>query len=211
MDQFPSNSKRPERRVKDEPKKVERVATGEVIRRKTPLSRRVSRNLIGGDAQSVWGYVFGEVLIPAARDMVADAVTGGVERLVFGESTPVGRSRRARSASYGHVPYNRYSSPTGRNSRSDEPRRELSRRARATHSFDEIIMRNRVEAEEVLDKLDDLTDRYDNASVADLYELVGISGNYTDDRWGWTDLSGASVSRVRDGYLLNLPKPEPLN
>lgn len=210
MDQFPSNSKRPPERGRDEPKKVERVATGEVVRRKKPLGRRMSENLIGGDAQSVWGYVFGEVLIPAARDMVADAVTGGVERMIFGDSSPAGR--RGRSRSPGYTPYHRYSgSPTGRNVRVDEPRREVSRRARASHNFDEIILSSRVEAEEVLDRLIDLTDRYDNATVADLYELVGISGNYTDAKWGWVDLRGAGVSRARGGYLLNLPRPEPID
>lgn len=207
MDQFPSNSKRPSR-SRDEPKKVERVVQGEVVRRKTPIGRRLSRNLIGGDAQSVWGYVFGEVLIPAARDMVADAVSGGVERMIFGESAGGSRNRSRRGSS-GHTPYNRYHQ-SSRSSR-DEPRREISRRARATHSFDEIILKTRVEAEEVLDRLDDLCDRYDAASVADLYELVGVSGNYTDDKWGWTDIRGAGIQHVRGGYLLNLPKPEPID
>ena len=209
MDQFPSNSKRPPER-RDEPKKVERVATGEVVRRKKPLGRRMSENLIGGDAQSVWGYVFGEVLIPAARDMVADAVTGGVERMIFGENSPAGRRGRPRSSG-SYTPYHRYGSPAGRNVRVDEPRREVSRRARASHNFDEIILSSRVEAEEVLDRLIDLIDRYDNATVADLYELVGISGNYTDAKWGWLDLRGAGVSRARGGYLLNLPRPEPID
>lgn len=211
MEQFPSNSKQPAR-ARDEPKKIERVVDGEVTRRKTPIGRRMSQNLIGGDVQSVWGYVFGEVLIPAARDMVADAVSGGVERMIFGDHSP-GRSRsrgRSGSGAPGHTPYNRYASPTGRNVR-DDSRRDISKRARASHSFDEIILSSRVEAEEVLDRLEDLCDRYDNASVADLYELMGISGNYTDAKWGWTDIQGASVSRARNGYLLNLPKPEPLD
>lgn len=208
MEQFPSNSRRPVR-GKDEPKQVDRVTTGEVVRRKTPLSRRMSRNLIGGDAQSVWGYVFGDVLIPAARDMVADAVTGGVERMIFGDSSP-GRARRMKSGSAGHTSYNRYSSSTstGRSGR-DEPRRDISRRARATHSFDEIILPNRVDAEEVIDRLYEMVEKYEVATVMDLYGLLGVASNYTDDKWGWTDLRNADVSRVKGGYLLNLPKPEP--
>jgi hypothetical protein len=53
--------------------------------------------------------------------------------------------------------------------------------------------------------------RYESASVADLYELVGLSSVHTDNRWGWTDLTGAGVSRIRGGYLLDLPEPEPLD
>jgi hypothetical protein len=48
-------------------------------------------------------------------------------------------------------------------------------------------------------------------SVADLYDLVGVTGNYTDNKYGWTDIRSASVIRVRDGYMLKLPKALPLN
>mgnify|MGYP006874877087 FL=1 len=43
-------------------------------------------------------------------------------------------------------------------------------------------------------------------SVADLYDLVGITGKVTDNNFGWTDLRNASVTRDRDGYLINLPR-----
>ena len=41
--------------------------------------------------------------------------------------------------------------------------------------------------------------------------LVGVSGNYTDNKYGWTDIRNASVIRVRDGYMIKLPKALPLN
>ena len=47
--------------------------------------------------------------------------------------------------------------------------------------------------------------------IADLYDLVGMDSNYTDNRYGWTNLRSAQVVRVRDGYLLKLPKALPLN
>lgn len=209
MEQFPSNSKRPER-AHEEPKRVERVVQGEVVRRKTPLGRRMTQNLIGGDAQSVWGYVIGEVLIPAGQDMFLDAIRGGFERLILGDSA-AGRARgRTRAGLSSRTDYHGISN-RGRTGYRDEPRREISHRGRATHSFDEIILQTRVEGEEVLNQLDHLIDKYDAATVSDLYELLGLSGNYTDQKWGWTDLRGASVSHVRGGYLLNMPKPEPVD
>ena len=87
----------------------------------------------------------------------------------------------------------------------------MSRRARASHDFDEIILASRVEAEEVIDRLFDLVSRYESATVADLYEMVGVTGNFTDDKWGWTNIRGAGVTRVRNGFLLDLPRPEPLD
>lgn len=210
MDQFPGNSKRPERIRDNPPKKVERVVQGEVVRRKTPLGRRMTQNLIGGDAQSVWGYMFGEVLVPAARDMIADALTGGVERAIFGDSA-AGRSRGRNRSSRGRTDYQSSFTRGRSSSYRDEPRRELSTRARSTHSFDEIVLDQRVEAEEVLDRLDAMLDKYESVTVADFYELCGVSSNYTDQKYGWTNIAGASVQRVRGGYLMRMPPPEPLD
>jgi hypothetical protein len=92
-----------------------------------------------------------------------------------------------------------------------EPRQpEISRRGRATHSFDEIILSSRPQADRVLDGLYEQLSRYDQVTVATLYELVGISAEFTDHRYGWTSLNGSNIRRVREGFLLDLPTPEPL-
>ena len=90
----------------------------------------------------------------------------------------------------------------------DRPARS---RGRYGYDYDDIILDTRKEAEEVLDRMDDLIDNYGVVSVADLYDLVGISGNYTDNKYGWTNLRNADVQRVRDGYLLKLPKALPFD
>jgi hypothetical protein len=58
--------------------------------------------------------------------------------------------------------------------------------------------------------MDQLIEKYETVSVADLYELLGVTSSYTDEKWGWVDLREATIRRVRDGYLLDLPKPESL-
>lgn len=48
-------------------------------------------------------------------------------------------------------------------------------------------------------------------SVADLYDLANVSNdNYAANKYGWTDIAGCRAVRVRDGYILKLPKPTPL-
>jgi outer membrane protein OmpA-like peptidoglycan-associated protein len=209
--EFPSNSQRRKREEKPPAsKKVERVIEGEVVRRKKPLGRRLKETFFGGaDATSVWGYVFEDVLLPAARDTVADAVSQGVERMIFGEA-------RSHSRRTGRRPGENYTNYPRFSGRRDDPRdrdrdRSISRRGRASFDFDEIILDKRVEAEEVIDSMFMLLEKYDLVTVADLYDLVGIAGNYTDEKWGWTDLRGAGVSRITGGYLLDLPRPEPIN
>lgn len=203
---YPSNSNS-KKQGKDEgshKKKVDKVVTGEAIQRKKPLGSRIKETFTGEDARSVGSYILFDVFVPAAKAMLADAASQGAERLLFGDSSPRTRSGSGRS---NYTSYNRmHSSSSGPSSR-----REISYRARATHDFDEIVVASRGEAEEVLDRLGDLVDSYDVASVADFYDLVGITGNFTDDKWGWADLRSASVRRVRDGYLISLPKPQPLD
>ena len=215
MEEFPSNSHKSSPKGKDapqEPKKVERIIASEVVRRKKPLGKRMAETFVGGDAKSVMGFVVWDVLIPAAKDAFADAMSQGVERMLFGETRSSSRRTGMRpGGSNGHVSYNRFSSGASPFRREREETRPMTSRARSSHDFDEIILATRVEAEEVIDRLFDLVSRYEIATVADLYELVGVTGNYTDAKWGWTDIRGAGVTRVRNGYLLDLPRPEPLD
>ena len=210
MDNYPGNSKRVaegKTEVKKEKKVVTRVTTGEATFRKKPLGKRFTEIFIGGeDAKSVWSHVAADVLIPAAKDMVVDTFVQGIERTFYGESRGGGRSSRgARPATNGYTSYNRYSSPAA--PRREETRAPLSRRARATHNFDEIILPTRTEAEEVIDGLFNLISEYESATVSDLYGMIGQTGDFTDEKWGWTDVRGAGVTRIRGGWLLNVPNP----
>ena len=73
-------------------------------------------------------------------------------------------------------------------------------------------MSTRAEADSVIESLFEMISKYESATVADLYELVGIDRKFTDDKWGWSDIRGANAVRVRGGgYLLNLPRPVPLD
>lgn len=191
-----------------EEKKIERVTEGKVIRKRPSLGKRFSTLFIAGDSDSVMQYVLMDVLLPGARDMVADAATQYVERMIFGESRSTSRRTGMRASSTGvpgYVSYNRFAAS---NKPSPEaPRMGISAKSRATHNFDQLVLATRPEAEEVIDRLFDLIAKYEQATVADLYELVGETGSFTDQKWGWTDIRGSEVQRVRDGYLLRLPQP----
>lgn len=224
VDEFPSNSHtgkeakttpqaQTQSRTAKDPKKVERITTGEVMQRKKPLTKRAKELFFGGDARGAFGFVAMSVLIPAAKDMVADAGREVIERLVFGESTgPRRGGYRGATGPVGHTRYDGQFRPGGYSppgwQRPQDPRREVSQRARSLHAFDEIILESRGEAEQVIETLFEMVSQYQQATVADLYELVGITSAYTDNKYGWTDMRGSGVQHVRGGaYLLNLPKP----
>lgn len=209
-----SRAPKPEKEApkKEEPKKVEKIIEGTAQVRKKPLGKRFLALFGGGDAKGVGQYVIFDVLVPALREMIVDAGQEAIRRLVLGESAS-GNRRGSRPSGYsgGYTSYGSYSRPSWQRDPREEPRRDVSRRARATHDFGEIVIGTRHEAEEVLDSLDERIDLYGQATVTDLYDLVGISSSFTDEKWGWTNLQGTSVSRTRGGFVLNLPRPETLD
>jgi gp067 len=69
------------------------------------------------------------------------------------------------------------------------------------------VFASRVEAYEVLDRLNDQIKNFDIATVGDLLDLAGITSTHVDENWGWRTLATTQVRRVRDGYILDLERP----
>lgn len=198
---LPGNSNKEKEAGRERPEIIQITKT-EVVRKK-PIGRKIKEAFVGDDAQSVGSYVLFDVIIPAAKSLVLDMFTQGLERSLYGDSR--GRSRLDRGRGGGvnyQKSYKGTAEPIGRR----DDRRELSHRERSEHNFDDIILSNRGEAEEVLDRLQDLVNDYDVAAVADLYAMIGVTPAFTDHKWGWTSLQGARVDPVRGGYLLVLPR-----
>lgn len=191
---YPSNNHK-KKQVPE--KKVVKVTSGKVVKQKKTLGKKIAETFLGDDIESVSTYIIHDVIIPAAKNMISDTVSNGIEMLLFGQ--PKGsRTRRDRGKSY--VSYSNYYN--------DRPAaRQMSHQNRARHNFDDIILESRGEAEEVLSHLVDLTEDYGMASVADLYDLVGVTSNFTDNKYGWDNLASGRVVPVRGGYLLELPRP----
>jgi len=195
VEKFPGNSNK---QKKEKDKKVEKVITGKVVKKKTSLFNKFKKSFFGIEEKgAISSYVINDVVIPKAKDMVRDMIEGSIDLLLYGDSGGRSRSRKKRNSSY--ISYSKYY---------DEPKRSKTKTSSSApwHNYDEIILESRGDAEEVLQSMCDLIDGYGVASVADLYELVGATRNYTDNNYGWYSLESAGIQRVRDGYRLNLPK-----
>lgn len=170
-----------------------------VAKAKTKKKNTLVDTFISEDAQNIKNYILMDVLVPAIKKAVSDIVTDGISMLLYG-NTSNGNRRSSGSCSY--VSYNRCS---------DRDRKDDRNTNRSRYSYDDVILDTRGEAEEVLMRMDEILDTYGVVSVADLYDLVGISGSHTDNKYGWTNLRNAEPIRVRDGYLLKLPKACPID
>lgn len=188
-----STSNRPE---------IQQIAVGAV--RKKSLGSKFKETFIGDSAESVGQYIFFDIIVPRLKDLLFETITGGAERSLFGTSARSSRGRRSQLTEKTD-----YQGLSTRNA--NRPERDISPRSRANHNFEEILIPSRGEAEQILDTLLELVDQYDSATVADLYNAVGISTDHTDLKFGWTDLTEAKIDPARGGgYILVMPRVEQL-
>ena len=88
--------------------------------------------------------------------------------------------------------------------------RPVVNQPRVRYSFEDVVLDSRSDAEEILYRMDEILATYGMVRVADLYEFAGISSNFTDNDYGWYDIRTAEIVRVRDGYIIKMPRAVPL-
>jgi hypothetical protein len=205
-EQFPPNSHRAKDPARDE-KIVEQVTSGKARGKKSSLGKRFTRTFIGGDAKTAAGYVVATVVIPTMQELLAEGASTLIERMIYGDRR--GRRGVNRGGPLGQVTPTPYHTMSQASRPAPGTTTVVSNTARARHDFTEIVISSRSAADEVLDQMYNLLERYDEVSVADLYSLTGIRSSHTDNKWGWNSLRGASVGRIRGGggYVLELPEP----
>lgn len=178
----------------DDEKKVEKVVTGEVVMQKKSSGRKFLETFFVEDLKSIKDYIVSDIIIPYAKNILSDAFN----TMLYGSS---GRGAR----------------PTGTNQRTSYQRYYDEKRSRPssapianndTYDVDNMIFRNYVDADKVLDGLRDICREYDMASVGDLKMLLGEGTIPNDYSWGWENLDNATIARTRDGYIIRLPKTQ---
>lgn len=183
----------------EEKKTPKKVTTGKVIRRKKKAPSNIERSM-----KRAWGYICTDVLGPALRDMLFESVTSGAQHMIYQDE----EARYSRPASRGRSVGNHrtnYNKVVNRSASRPEPERRVSR---TSIQVDDIIIASRDEADEIIATLRAEQEQYEVARVSSLYSMAGITPTFTDEKWGWYDLRGATLRRVRDGFLLVLPEPE---
>ena len=184
----------------EERKKLDKVVTGTVKTKKKSELSKVADIFISEDVKNVKSYILMDVLVPSIKKAISDIVTNGIDMILYG-----GNGRRSQCTNASKVSYRSFYDNSTNYQPSDNTR------TRSGYSLDDIVLESRGEAEDVLTRMDELLETYGVVSVADLYDLVGKQCNYTDNKYGWKNIRNAEPIRVRDGYLLKLPKPGPIN
>lgn len=204
--EFPSNSKNPTAKstpkVKQE-KNLSKVISGEAKQKKKPLGERFKMMVTGIEFRGASQYVFFDVLIPAVKNMVVDAVDVGVKRMIYGENAP--------RNSYSGRSKTTYNSPVSRGRDSVMlPKQAPYSPTRSSRASTDVVVGSREEAELVLTTMQDIIEKYEFASVSDLNTIIGEPSTYVDNNWGWSSLHYVEIRQIREGWLLNMPSVEPI-
>lgn len=161
--------------------------------------------------KSIKNYVIKEVLLPATKDMLADAGKSAID-IIFKQDT----SRRypsntsylgnynsnvaSKAIQYKNA-YKKHQTRASYNGGPSEPNLDIR----------EAIIPTRESAVAVLDDLRELIEQYGQASLADYYDFIGFDSQITDNAYGWVDLSSARIVAVyggNRGYTIALPPVE---
>lgn len=185
-----------------EEKKVGKVISGSAKSKKKGEMQKFADVFISEDVGNVKSYIFMEVLVPAVKKAISDIVTNGVDMILYGET-------RQKKNTTTKVSYGKYYGNSGEQECRSSSYRQSGRNG---FDYDEIIFETRGDAESVLDAMNEIISQYGVVSVGDLYDLADVStDNFAVNKYGWTDIAGCKAVRVRDGYVLKLPKAYPLN
>lgn len=211
------------------------LVQGTISSAKPSLFKRFRNAFVAEDISNVGEWLFQDVLAPTIRDVFVFSIINSVRMLAYGRNAvPKGgfgglmggsmlgygyNSLYGRMgtpmSSYGYTPYGNMTMGgikangqpvTG----SAQPQPYSTAGGLIQPSL--IRLPTRADAEIVRDQLAEIMAAYHQVTVADIFDVSGVSGNgATDGAYGWTDLTGMMVVAYPDGYGFQLPPARPLN
>lgn len=170
---------------------VKKVANGTLV--KKSKARNAFVTLIGRDIADLKHYILLDIVWPTVRRGLMEIVSA-----ILGEPISARSTNRGNTTVFDYSKQYRQNGATvvRQPQQSNEPFR-----------FEDVEAPIE-EAQEILNNICDLVRDRGYASLADLYSLAGIhTGRFTDNEWGWYDVSSAKIKPKFNGRaLLVMPK-----
>lgn len=205
MNEYRPNSHKYKEEQKAAPaaKNIQKVVKGPVKVKKKNELQKFADTFITEDLSKVKEYAIQDVLIPGIKKAIWEIFTNGLDTILYH-----GDSRGRRNSASNKISYASYYHNSGVR-HSDNVRTPISR---STYTYDTVAFSSRGEAEDVLFQMKEIVATYKMVSVADFYDLIGVTGTNTDNKYGWTDnIHNAFIDRNRDGYIIKFPRALPID
>lgn len=184
---------------------------GQVI--KKPLGEKIAETLFSGTVKDAKSFALHEIIVPGIKNLIYEGFSGMLDRLFNGDSSGYYGGRRTREPWNSGVTiftpgtsYTNYG--TNKTKASLVAGGVTSSRTPVTIAFN-----RKADADEVLARLRNAVHEYSSVTVEAYYDIASeyVQGvdkvmSFTDNYYGWTDLSGARTKPYQGGrYIIVLP------
>jgi len=176
-------------------------------------NNRFLKKIFANDAKSTASTITNEVVIPGTKNLIVNILKRTIDFLFNGTSAPAANNRfsyydvwssqNPNRVSYGQSVFGIQQPSTMNNGMTVAQRSSI-------FSASNIVFPDRGPAEEVLARMREIISRYGMVSILDFNELIGQKTSVQQNKYGWKDLSMATVSSVAEGYIINFPRVVPL-
>lgn len=184
-------------------KDIKPVIPAGAVEAPRPVTRRFMDFVFSESPKAAAQRAGRDVLWPRAKMAVQEGLIATINGM-FGNAgpSPLNGLLARQMLPGGISSYNQVSTPT-----------MLQQAAMANQSrpvngtYQDLILPSQDYAETLLANLYALINQYNVVTVGDLKELAGITTTAADNAYGWTSLDAARIVQDRDGFRLQLPRP----
>lgn len=183
-----------------EREKLDSVVGKDALKRtKKPLSKKLMKKLFNADDISdMKDYILTEVILPGIGQFGLNALSV----IFFDRSLDPDFFRGGKSKkTYGRASYSSYY----------EKKRDRDRKKRRYYDDDEddidyreIVLKYQEDAEKIVDEMYYRIDEEGSVSVAELFDMIDVSGEASDNDYGWTRKGDIGVKKVSGGFLIDV-------
>lgn len=175
------------------------------------FKQKVRDAFISEEVHDIKSYVVFDVIIPAIKTTFRNLVVNSIDISLFGK---VGGGRPNSNRNDTYISYERAYGGRSGGERMYAPRQQTRDNGSIdVRETDRVWFETEQEAQDVLYTCREIYDQ--NAGVLSVAEFLSAAQMKTSPihhKWGWIDLSSASVEQYPDGsgWYVNLPKPRML-
>lgn len=198
MTDYKSNSDKT-RVVVEEEKKIESIVKGSIVKKRGSVVEKMAGLFLAQNPDEAYDDIVRDIVIPAIKNVFIDSLN----TLLNGKPT---RSRTGTTAS--RVSYRDFY-----DKESERDKLRYSSRQSDAIAYDDVIFESVGDAEIVLDAMEDAIEQYGRISVSDYYDLSGVevtTRDYPAGKYGWKNISGSKAVRVKEGWIIKLPRAYPI-
>lgn len=188
-----SHTYKNEEKKGNERERPKAVIENGVASTKKSLGQKFMGMFVKTDVDDIKSFVLRDVIVPAIGNGILDVIS----MAFFGET-----SSRSYNFKKGYTSYSsKYQSANStRYSYGNKDHYEEDKDV----DYRNIILRDRRDAERVLDEMHRRIEIYGYTTIGELFDLIGVAGKYTDNNWGWKNHDDIGLQRVSSGYLIKV-------